>query len=141
MKDERGVVLNWLVKLILGLAIGGVILFDTASIVVNFFGLDSAADEVANQITTNIAAGAIPESDLPLVKQCVKSPTVNELCRQLNAAARKHETRLLKANVDQKGNLKLRFRRTADTLVVDKIGFIEDWAVATVESSSSTKPQ
>lgn len=141
MKDERGIIVNWLVKFVIALAIGGVILFDAGSIAVNFFGLNSAAEEVANRVSTDIASGSIPESDLRLIKQCVKSPTVNLLCESINEEAKKEDARLAKTSVDQKGNLKIRLKRTADTLIVGKISFIEDWADATVEGSASTKPQ
>ncbi|MDQ3955357.1 MAG: hypothetical protein M3285_07400 [Actinomycetota bacterium] len=141
MRDERGIILNWLVKFAIALAIGGVILFDAGSIAVNYFGLDSAADEVANQIATDVASGSIPETDLRFVKQCVKNPTANDLCRALETAVKEQDARLIRSGVDQKGTLKIRLRRTADTLVVSKIGFIEDWATTTVEGRSSTKPQ
>ena len=141
MKDERGVIVNWLVKLVLALAIGGVILFDAGSIAVNFFGLNSAAEEVANRVATDIASGSIPEGDLRIIKQCVKSPTANALCERLHQEAKDEDARLARTNVDQKGNLKIRLKRTADTLIVGKVGFIEDWAAATVEGSANTKPQ
>lgn len=141
MRDEKGIILNWLVKLAIAFVVGGVILFDAGSIAVNYFGLNSAAEEVANQVATDVASGSLPETDLRFVKQCVKNPTVNELCRALHAGAKEENARLTRSNVDQKGTLKIRLKRTADTLVVSRIGFIEDWATTTVEGSSSTKPQ
>lgn len=141
MRNQRGVVFNWLLKLLLALAVGGVILFDAGSIAVNFFGLDSAADSVANRISTDIAGGTIPESDLRVIKQCPKTPRLNDLCTALQREARKEDARLVRTTVDQRGTLKIRLKRTADTLIVGKIGFIEGWADATVEGSASTRPQ
>ena len=138
--NDSGVVLNWLVKLILGLAIGGVVLFDAGSIVVNFFGLDSAADEVANLIATDIAGGSLPESDLNAIKQCPKNPNLNDTCREIHKRARKRDARLTEAHVDAKGNLKITLERSANTLVVDKIGPIEDWAKQSAQGQANINP-
>ncbi|MDQ3984994.1 MAG: hypothetical protein M3280_00615 [Actinomycetota bacterium] len=138
--NDSGVVLNWLVKLILGLAIGGVVLFDAGSIVVNFFGLDSDADEVANLVATDIAGGNLPESDLNAIEQCPKNPSLNDTCRQLHRRARKKSAKLTEAHVDAKGNLKITLERTADTLIVEKIGPIEDWGEQSAEGRASINP-
>jgi hypothetical protein len=141
MNDERGVVLNWLAKMILGLVIGGVILFDAGSIVVNYFGLDSAADEVAAEISLDIATGGIPEFELRTIGQCKRQPSANTLCQSIQSKVKAHEAKLIKVTLDLQGNLKVRMRRTADTLVVKRIGPIEDWGTATAEGKASTETQ
>lgn len=141
VKNERGVIVGWLLKMLIGLAIGGVILYDTGSIAVNFFGLDSAADEVANVVATELAAGTPTAGDLQSLEVCRRRPTANRYCELLQRRVRKHDARLLGAHIDQQGTLKVRLRRTADTLVVSRIGFIEDWATATTEGKASTKTQ
>ncbi|MDQ4144508.1 MAG: hypothetical protein M3198_12330 [Actinomycetota bacterium] len=141
MRNERGVVVSWLVKMLIGLAIGGVIIFDAGSIATNFFGLDSAADEVANEIATKVASGGTAQSDLSGLQTCGKRPSANPLCRELQERVKKHDAKIVKVSVDLKGNLKLRLKRTADTLVVSRIGFIEDWGTATAEGRASTDTQ
>ena len=141
MRNERGVVVSWLVKMLLGLAIGGVIIFDAGSIAMNFFGLDSAADEVANQIATDVATGSTQASDLNALKTCGRKPSSQPLCQELQNKVKQHDAKLLKVTVDLENNLKIRMRRTASTLVVSRIGFIEDWGTATAEGRASTETQ
>ena len=141
VRDERGVIVNWLVKLILGVVIGGVILYDAGSIAVNFFGLDSAADEVANVVSTEMAAANPTPADLQALQFCKKRPSANRYCQLLQQEVKKHDAKLMKAHVDEKGVLKVRLRRTTSTLVVGRIGFIEDWATSTSEGKASTSTQ
>jgi hypothetical protein len=126
MKDDRGIVINWLVKILIALAIGGVILFDAGSIAVNFFGLDGAADEIANQMATDITSGKLniqDESGLELEAQ---------------KEARKRDAKLTKFEVDLEGNIHIRLKRVAETLIVSRIPPIEDWAKSTAEGQAST---
>ena len=141
MRDERGAAGNWLLKMVIALAIGGVILYDTGSIAVNFFGLDSAADEVANVVSTELAATTPTPADLQSIETCRRRPSGNKYCQLLQQQVRKHDAKLLKAHIDAEGTLKVRLRRTASTLVVGRIGFIEDWATATTEGRAATKTQ
>ena len=126
MKDDRGVVINWLVKLLVGLAIGGVILFDAGAIIVNFFGLDGAADEIANQMATDLSA------------EGVSNPDEHALKLEAKKEARKRDAKLTKFDIDAKGALHIRLKRTASTLVVSRIPFIEDWGTATAEGKAAT---
>lgn len=139
MNDESGVVLNWLAKMILGLAIGGLILFDAGSIVVNYFGLDSAADEIAAEISLDIATGDFPAFDLQTIGQCTRRPSPNTVCQRIQEKVKAHEAKLVKVTLDLQGNLKVRIRRTANTLVVKRIGPIEDWGTTTAEGKASTE--
>ncbi len=141
MRDDRGVVVNWLVKMLVGLAIGGVILFDVGSIAVNFFTLDSTADEIANTLATEISTGTYSESDVQALESCRRGPIGTPLCQTLNAKAKENDARILKVTLDLKGNLKIRLRRTASTLLVERIGPIEDWGTATTEGQASTDTQ
>lgn len=141
MRNDSGVVVSWLVKMLVGLAIGGVIIYDAGSIATNFFGLDSAADEIANQIATDVATGATEASDLNVLRTCGRRPSSQPLCQELQNKVKEHDAKLLKVDVDLENNLHIRVRRTASTLVVSRIGFIEDWATATVEAEASTDTQ
>ena len=141
MRDERGVVVSWLVKVLVGLAIGGVILFDVGSIAVNFFTLDSAANEIANSLGTEISTGTYSESDVNSLESCRRAPVSTPLCQMLTKKARENDAKILKVNLDLKGELEIRLRRTASTLIVKRIGPIEDWGTATVEGRASTDTQ
>ena len=141
MRNDHGVVLNWLVKLLIGVAVGGVILFDAGAITINFFGLDSAADEVANTMATEISSGQVSQSEVQSLGACGKRAAATPLCQTIKDLAKEHKARILEVAVDLKGNLKIRLRRKADTLLVQRIGFIEDWGTATAEGTATTDPQ
>ena len=141
MRNDRGVILNWLVKLIIGLAIGGVILFDAGAIAVNFFGLDSAANEVANQLATEISSGEISQSEVQSIGVCGNRATATPLCQRIKGMAKEHEARIVEVDMSLQGEVKIRLRRKAGTLLVQRIGPIEKWGTATSEGTASTEPQ
>jgi hypothetical protein len=127
MKDDRGIVLNWLVKIVIAFAIGGVILFDAGSILVNYFGLDGASDEIANMLATDVSSGSLELTDEEGMELAARRE------------ARKREAKLTEFELDAKGRIHIRLKRSADTIVVGRISPIEDWAVATAEGQASTQ--
>lgn len=130
-----------MVKVVIGLIIGGVILFDTGSIGVNFFTLDSTADEIANQVATDISTGKFSDADVQALNTCTRRPTNNKVCTEIQNRVKEKSAKLLKVTLDLQRNLKIRIRRTATTLVVKHIGFIEDWATSTAEGEAATETQ
>ena len=133
LRDERGIVVSWLLRVLVGLAIAGVIMFDAGSIVVNFFSLDGTADEVAVAVTTDLFTGTDPTPNL----ECKRRLNV-PVCRQIYEVASDKGVRIVSARFDQQGVFHVELRRTADTLIVGRIGAIEDWATATASASSAT---
>ena len=131
--DERGLVVAWLVRVLLGLAILGVVLFDAGSIVVNFFSLDGTADEVAVAVATDLAVGVDAVPNL----QCNRRSR-DALCRKAYEIARERGVRIKSARFDQEGVFHVELKRTADTLIVGRIGAIEDWATATASARADT---
>ena len=126
LRDEQGVVVAWLVRLVLGLAVAGVILFDAAALVINYFGLDSAADEMAVAVATDVerlAPGQVINCD---VKNAVGPP----FCMTAHELANEHEATLLEASRDPEGQITVRLRRTAETLIVQRVGFLKKYGVA-----------
>jgi hypothetical protein len=123
--NERGVIADWLLKLIVGLAIVGVVLFDAGSVIVNFFTLDSTAEDIATSITHSLANKEI-------------EPTQRDVELKAEELAGDAEVKLLRAEIDQEGVLHIRLRRTASTVVVGRIGPIEDWAKATADADATT---
>lgn len=118
--DESGFIVSWLGKLAIGFALVAVLLFDGGSILINFFTLDSSADEIAIKLTTDLTSQELSEVRL--------KPQAEELAKEIGA-------RLLDLRVEE-NVVYVTLRRRADTLVVGRIGPIEDWARATAEGQS-----
>ncbi len=124
--NERGIIASWLVRLVIGFALVGVVIFDGGAIAVNYFGLDSAANEIAVAVSVNVA------------DRSISSPQqVEDAAREL---ARERSARLIRAEVDDAGVVHIELRRRADTLIVSRISAIEDWGVANASASSGTRP-
>jgi hypothetical protein len=123
LADERGIIIGWIGKIMIGLAITGVVIFDAGSILVNLFTLDSTADEIAIDISIQIGTG---------------TPTQREIEDTALEMATEAGARLLGVEVDAEKVVHVRLRRRADTLVVGRVSFIEDWARATVEGQAGS---
>jgi hypothetical protein len=132
-RNEQGIIADWLAKLVIGMALFGVILFDVGAILVNFFTLDSAADDVAVAVSTDVGAGEdnqfTDQEIFKMVKEVVASPD--------NGV---QDARVLRrgTGIDDEGTITIRLRRVADTLVVGRIGAIEEWAKATTNGRAGT---
>jgi hypothetical protein len=119
-RNDRGLIVNWLIKLIIGFALLAIVIYDGGSIVINFFTLDSKADEIAVQLTTNIGPNDLVESTL----------RAEALTLAKDAGARLVDLRV-------EGNIVfVTLRRRADTMVIGRIGLIKDWTRATAEGQS-----
>lgn len=133
-RDERGLVVAWLVRIVVWLALLGVVLFDAGAIVVNFFSVDSAADEVALAVAADVVgSGRDPIPNL----QCRRT-SPDPTCREVHAIARENDVRVVSASFDADGAFHVEVRRTATTLLVGRIGPIEDWATATASARADT---
>ena len=139
-RDERGVILSWLIKVLVGLAVAGVILFDAGSIMVNFFGLDSTADDLAVAISTEIGAGAREPSGVVTNKTCKRlNPSAPESVEQEACdLAHDSDAKLVRLEVDSAGVVHVRLRREASTILVGRIGLIDDWGTATANGQAGT---
>lgn len=125
LRDERGIIVSWLVKLVIGLAVVGVILFDAGSIAVNAFTLSSTANDIANALATTVQQSG--------------STSVNkaELEGQAQELAKDAGAKLVSVTIDTNERIvKVELRRKADTLIVSRVGAIEDWGRATAEGQS-----
>jgi hypothetical protein len=121
--DERGFIVGWLVKLAFGFLLTAVVLFDSGSIMVNFFTLDSTADDIA--VTVSNANQQTPNrTDHKALEE------------QALALARDASARLVSFEVDDEGTVRLQVRRRARTLLVERIGPIRDWARATADGKA-----
>ncbi|HEY7876545.1 MAG TPA: hypothetical protein VIG64_15635 [Actinomycetota bacterium] len=125
LSDERGILVSWLVKLLLGLAIAGVILFEVGAIVVNTFTLSSSANDIAIALATSVQQSGSA------------SPNLTQLETQAKDLAKEAGARLVDVELDTSERVvRVTLRRRADTLVVQRFGAIEDWGRATAEGQS-----
>jgi len=124
-RNEHGVIMSWLIRILIGIALGGIILFDAGSITINFFGLDNSAEEIANGIAVQRGAG-------DLVDQ-------RSLEEEATEAARNAGARLVSVSVDNEGILHLKLRRKATTLLVGRFSATKDWAKATATAEAATR--
>lgn len=123
--DERGILVSWIVKLLLGLAVAAVILFDAGSIAVNAFTLSSSATDIANALATTIQ-----QSGSATINQSQIEGEARDLADDAGA-------KLVSVTIDKSARtLQVTLRRKADTLIVSRVGAIEKWARATAEGSS-----
>lgn len=122
LADERGLIVGWFAKLAIGFVVLAVAIYDGGSILVNFFTLDSRADEIAIELTTGVTPGSLTLASV--------EPRARE-------AARASGARLISVTIE--GNtVLLTIRRRASTLVVGRIGPLESWTRATAEGRASS---
>lgn len=122
MSDERGVIVGWFGKMLIGFIVLGVVIYDGGSIMVNFFTLDSRADEIAVELTTGVTPGSLSLSTI--------EPRAREAAREAGA-------RLISVTIE--GSIvHVTLRRKASTLLVGRIGPLEDWTRATADGQAGT---
>lgn len=125
--DERGVVMDWFLKLAVFGAMLAVVLFDFGAIAVNTVGLESTVDEVAHGLSVSIADDTLNPVDEAALKEAARPTT------ELAGA------RVVKVTVDIEGLVHVRIRRRADTLLVARVGPLSHWAVATADGSAASQ--
>ncbi|HYO60324.1 MAG TPA: hypothetical protein VEU29_00315 [Actinomycetota bacterium] len=131
LRDESGIVGAWLLQVLVGLALVGVVLYDAGSIVINFLSLQGTADEIAIDVATDLGREAQPNLE------CARRSPVPE-CRVIQDVAREKGVKIVTARFDADGAFHVEVRNTADTLIVGRIGAIEDWATATASAEADT---
>ncbi len=134
ISDQRGIVADWLVKLVIGFAIFGVIAFAAGSILVNYFTLDSGADDVAIAVSTTVGTSSAAAN---YTDQEIRELALAEVDAEDGGV---DGARVLKqgTDIDDAGVVHIRLRRVADTLIVKRIGPIAKWARATADGQAGT---
>lgn len=132
-RDESGIIVSWLVKVVLLLAVIGVAGFDLGSIVVNNVTLSSSAETVA--ITVSLAVDEAPAGTFPDTR--VYDLAVQIVQSESDGVA---GARVIRkgTEIDDEGNVHIRLRRRADTLVADLIGPLKKYTVATGNGQAGT---
>lgn len=123
LSDERGFIVSWLGKLAIGFAVTALLLYEAGSIGINFFTLDSTADDIAVKLSTGLQPGTTPRQD--------------QLEADARALTKEADARLLSVTLAD-GSIVVQIRRRADTLLVHKIGPIKHWGRATAEGRAGT---
>ncbi len=122
--DERGIVLDWFLKVAVVGGILAAILFDFGAIAVNTVGLESTVDEIAHSLSVSVADDSLNAVDEAALVEAAR-PTAE------SAGAR-----VTKVSVDVEGRVHVRIRRRADTLLLAHIGPLNHWAAATADGSA-----
>ncbi|MFN2526313.1 MAG: hypothetical protein ABR505_08625 [Actinomycetota bacterium] len=134
LKDERGIVADWLIKMVIFVGILVVVIFDGGSIAVNIFGLDSAADEIANVVSTRVTEGtADPNRFTDQQIYELAAGTIEEFGYGGAKLVRKG------TGIEPGGLITIKLKRTAKTIVVGRVGFMKDWAKATAEGTATAQ--
>lgn len=114
--SERGdIILGWLVKLVLSLAIVGVVAFEAGAVVVARVGADGAANDAANEAAFVYARGADAEA--------AQEAAAEEASR--------NDARLVDFSVDGEGAaVVVTIAKKAKTLFLHRIGTTRSWSEA-----------
>jgi len=120
MRDERGgIITGWIIRLLIGVAIAGLALFETGAVIVNLVSTDSLASRAAEAAAESYARDG-------------STTKARQAC----------ERRAEEAGADcieltvRRSTVSARVRKVAPTLVIDKIGPIEQYATAEAEASA-----
>jgi len=124
-RNERGVILDWLLKVVLVLALVGVVVFEMASLVVNHVGLDSAANDIALAVSTSVSSrGFTSQADLE---------------EEVGSLAKEAGARVVKVRLNEvEHRLRIKLARRAETLIVGRVPALRPWTRATAASSAGT---
>lgn len=132
MNDERGIVISWLIKVVLMLAVVGSIAFDGASILVNTFTLDSAADDTALALSLQIDTDEFGTNDQEVLLAAQSFIASGESSAQ-DAKVVPNGT-----HVDEQGVIHVKLKRAAKTIVVSRVEAIRKWGIARGEGRAAT---
>jgi hypothetical protein len=131
-EDERGVVIDWLLKLVLFLGVLGVVGYDAASIGVNYFTLDSAANDTANAVSLAISQAPYEPNQPQLILD------VKELVASGETGAGDARVVEKETFIDSFGVVHIALRRKANTIIVTHIPAFRGWAKATADGRAAS---
>jgi hypothetical protein len=123
--DERGIIVDWLIKLVVGFALAGVIVFNAGAIAVNYFGLDSVAEDTAIAVSTTLASAP--------------STSQTTLSDQAAKIARHHHARLVSLRVDSNRVVHVTVRRQASAFLINDIKPLRRYTFATAKGQAGTQ--
>jgi hypothetical protein len=125
LSDERGIVVSWLVRLLLGLAVAALVIFEAGAIAVNTFTLSSTASDIAIALSTSAAQSG------------AGGPNQTQLQLEGRQLAKEAGAKLVSVEVDTTARVvRVTLRRRAHTLLVQRFDAIAGWGRATAEGQA-----
>lgn len=121
-RNEHGIVLGRLMKLLLFAAVAAFVLLNSGAIVTNIFGLSNDADEIAIAVSTSMADD--PSLTAPQAEQ------------QAQEMAHEHGAHLLRLWVDDTNVLHVRLQRRAHVALIEGIKALRPYVVAKTTGTS-----
>jgi hypothetical protein len=125
LSDERGIVLGWIIRIILGIALAGVLLYEGGAVVISSVNADNAARSAAQEAVATFAhSHNLDEAKKDAAKQAAAEGAV-----------------LVSFSADSKGvggqsQATVTVRKTAKTLFIHKIGFLKRFSTTTATSTA-----
>jgi hypothetical protein len=120
--DERGIVINWLVKVVLVFTIVGLVLFEVGAVVVARATADSTAGKAAEDAGFRFR----DTHDIDIAREVAKVRVENE------------GAELISYEVDAQGERNtVSVRKKAKTLFIQRIGRLEKYTVANATKSTA----
>jgi hypothetical protein len=113
-----------LVKLLVGLAVVGLVLFELGAVAVNHVQLDGLAERAARSAAASHATR--PTRELTTARQGAEAAIADE-----------PHAHLVDVTLQQDGRVAVTLSRPARVLVIDRIGFLEDFATAAITRSAA----
>ena len=108
--DDRGMVASWLLRVVLAFAVFGLVIFDDGAMTVNYFGLDSSANDILYTLRSDAAV--------------LSNPT------QL-------QQRAAELAAEDEAQLHVRIRRRAKTLLAQRFEALDDLTTPAVSAQTS----
>lgn len=127
IKDERGLITGFVIRMILGFAIMGVVLFDLGAVAVNIFSVDQNATTVAEGIIEQIAT-----NDLDVSRP-------RQVRREARRLAKVEGATLIDIEASRSA-VTVELEKEAPTLILKRISAFRDWGVATAEVRTTSAP-
>ena len=131
--DESGIIIGWFLRVGVFLAVIAVVGFDIGSIVVNNVTLSSSAEEVAIAVSLTVSEGTATNVPDTQIYDMAVSVVQDEAEGVADARVVRKGT-----EIDDAGNVHIRLRRRADTLVTRFIGPLKKYTVATGNGQAGT---
>lgn len=122
--DERGLITGFVIRMVLGLVIAGVVLFDLGAVAVNFFSVDQTAGKVAEAISEQIATNELDPSNPRAVR------------KEARRLAKEDGAKLIELEASRTG-VTISLEKEAPTLIVKRVPAFRDWGRATAVARAS----
>lgn len=124
--DERGILVSWLVRVVIVVALLGTVVFDAGVMVVNYFRLDGMARDVAVDLADQIDDRTLRFTD------------VRGLRRAAVEIIRPEKARIVSLEAQEDGTVIVELRREAPTILVRRIGALREYGRVTATARANT---